>query len=260
MSANKIVSIYELGKKEYSQIILYPRINEEEQQNRLNELAELGVIAVEFRGEKNISGTRVLGKGCVGIVLAVHTKTGKVALKIRRTDANRNEMFHEAEMLIKANTVNVGPKLLNTSKNFLLMQLIEGQHFPEWIQNTEPEDKNRILYVIRDVLEQCYRLDESGLDHGELSTAPKHIIIDKVDRVFLVDFETASTKRRTANVTSMCQYLFMGSQTAHLVEEKIGKQDKKKLIQRLRVYKQEKTEEKFQKVLETIFFQKPGGQ
>jgi putative serine/threonine protein kinase len=260
MSTNQTIPINILGKHEYSQIIGYPRTTEEDQQNRLNELEGLGVQAVEFRGEKSIANMPVLGKGCVGIVIVAHTKTGKVALKIRRTDADRNEMFHEAEMLTKANTVNVGPKLIKTSKNFLLMQLIEGQHFPEWIQNTEPEDKNHTLQVIRDVLEQCYRLDEEGLDHGELSTAPKHIIIDKSDSAYLIDFETASTERRTANVTSMCQFLFMGSKTAHVVEEKFGKQDKKQLIQTLRVYKQEKTRENFQKVLETIFCQKPVGQ
>ena len=260
MSANKTVPINELGKQEYSQIIGYPRITEEEQQNRIAELKKLGVEAVEFRGQKSIVEMPVLGKGCVGIVLVAYTKAGKAALKIRRTDADRNEMFHEAEMLTKANTVNVGPLLLKTSKNLLLMQLVEGQHFPEWIQKTEPEDRNRIVHVIRDVLEQCYRLDEAGLDHGELSTAPKHIIIDQEDRAYLIDFETASTERRTANVTSMCQYLFMGSQTANIVEEKLGKQDKKQLIKTLREYKQMKTRENFLKVLETIFCQKPDGQ
>ena len=260
MSANKTVPIEELGKQEYSQIIGYPRITEEEQQNRIAELKKLGVEAVEFRGQKSIVEMPVLGKGCVGIVLVAHTKTGKAALKIRRTDADRNEMFHEAEMLTKANTVNVGTKMLKTSKNFLLMQLVEGQHFPEWIQKTEPEDRNRIISVIRDVLEQCYRLDEAGLDHGELSTAPKHIIIDQEDSAYLIDFETSSIERRTANVTSMCQYLFMGSQTAHIVEEKLGKQDKKQLIKTLREYKQMKTRENFLKVLETIFCQKPDGQ
>jgi len=260
MSTNKTVPINELGKQEHSQIIGYPRITEEEQQNRLNELEDFGVEVVEFRGEKSLANIPVLGKGCVGIVIVAHTKTGKAALKIRRTDADRKEMFHEAEMLTKANAVDVGPKLLKTSKNFLLMQLIEGQHFPEWIQSTKPEDKNRILQVIRDVLEQCYRLDEEGLDHGELSTAPKHIIIDQKDGAYLIDFETASTERRTANVTSMSQFLFMGSQTAHIVEEKIGKQNKKQLIKKLRVYKQKKTRENFLKVLETIFCQKPDGQ
>jgi len=260
MSANKKVPINELGKQQYSQIIGYPRITEEEQQNRIAELKKLGVEAVEFRGQKSIVDMPVLGKGCVGIVLVAHTKTGKAALKIRRKDADRNEMFHEAEMLTKANTVNVGPKMLKTSKNFLLMQLVEGQHFPELIQKTEPEDRNRIISVIRDVLEQCYRLDEAGLDHGELSTAPKHIIIDQEDRAYLIDFETSSIERRTANVTSMCQYLFMGSQTAHIVEEKLGKQDKKQLIKTLREYKQMKTRENFVKVLETIFCQKPDGQ
>lgn len=43
----------------------------------------------------------------------------KVALKIRRTDADRSQMYHEADMLKKANSVDVGPKLLDVSENFL---------------------------------------------------------------------------------------------------------------------------------------------
>jgi putative serine/threonine protein kinase len=260
MKTNKTVPLNILGKQEYSPFIGYPRITEEEQQNRLAELKKLGVEAVEFRGEKSITDIPVLGKGCVGIVIVAHTKAGKAALKIRRTDADRNEMFHEAEMLTKANTVNVGPKLFKTSKNFLLMQLVEGQHFPRWLENTESKDRHHIVSVIGDVLDQCYRLDEAGLDHGELSTAPKHIIVDQEDRAYLIDFETASTERRTANVTSMCQYLFMGSHIAHIIEEELGKQNKKQLIKTLRKYKHEKTRENFQKVLKTIFCQKPDGQ
>jgi putative serine/threonine protein kinase len=43
-------------------------------------------------------------------------------------------MQHEAEMLKKANSVGVGPKLLGVSKNFLLMQFIDGKLLPEWLE------------------------------------------------------------------------------------------------------------------------------
>jgi putative serine/threonine protein kinase len=90
------------------------------------------------------------------------------------------------------------------------------------------------------------------LDHGELSNAPKHILVDADDRPYLVDFETASRNRRVSNVTSVCQYLLLGSQIAEKVKEKLGKVDEKQLIQKLRRYKRERTRENFEKILESL--------
>jgi putative serine/threonine protein kinase len=99
-------------------------------------------------------------------------------------------------------------------------------------------------------LEQCYRLDKAGLDHGELSNAPKHILVDARDHPFLVDFETASINRRVSNVTSVCQFLFLGSQIAPKVRTRLGKIDEKELVKALRSYKREQTRENFEKTLE----------
>ena len=66
---------------------------------RLKELERLGVQALEFTGEKSVFDVPVLGKGCVGVVVVAYTNSGRAALKIRRVDADRKEMFHEGEML-----------------------------------------------------------------------------------------------------------------------------------------------------------------
>jgi putative serine/threonine protein kinase len=218
---------------------------------RLKELRKLGVKAVEFTGKKIAFDVPVLGKGYVGIVVAVHTDVGKGALKIRRVDADRVGMQHEAEMLRRANAINVGPKMLNVTENFLLMEFIEGTLFPQWIGALKGRGtRSRIRRVLRAVLGQCYRLDEAGLDHGELSRAPKHIIVDADDYPHLVDFEAASINRKVSNVTSICQYLFIGSQAAKTIKRKLGKVEEKELINALRNYKQERTREGFKKILD----------
>jgi putative serine/threonine protein kinase len=250
LHAGEVVSLKELGEREHK-VLAYPRFEQADVEKRLKELEKLGVKALEFTGEKQAFGVPVLGKGCVGIVVLAHTASGKAALKIRRVDADRKEMFHEGEMLKKANSVDVGPKLLDISENLLLMQLIEGTHFPEWIESLEgKEAQSRVRTVLEDVLGQCYRLDEAGLDHGELSNASKHILVDACDQPFLVDFETASTNRRVSNVTSVCQYLFLGSQIAAKVREKLVEIDEKELVKALRAYKQKRTEENFEKILQ----------
>ena len=251
MQAGEVVSLKVLCERKHCKVLCYPRCEQEELGRRLKELERLGVKALEFTGEKSVFDVPVLGKGCVGIVVVAYTNSGRAALKIRRVDADRKGMFHEGEMLKRANAIDVGPKLLEISENFLLMELVEGTHFPEWIESLgEREVQSRVRLVLKDILEQCYRLDEAGLDHGELSNAPKHIIVDADDRPFLVDFETASINRRVSNVTSVCQYLLLGSQIVEKVKEKLGKVDEKQLINALRAYKRERTKENFEKLLE----------
>lgn len=254
MQKGETVPLEELSKENYGKILCYPRCEQEELERRLEELEKLDIKALEFTGKKQIRGIPVLGKGCVGIVVVAHANVGRAALKIRRVDADRKEMFHEAEMLRKANAVNVGPELLDVSENFLLMEFIEGTHFPQLIESMKENDgQSHVRRVLREVLEQCYRLDEAGLDHGELSNAPKHIIVTADNSPVLVDFETASIKRKVSNVTSICQYLFFKSQVAQKVKEYLEVHEEK-LLMVLRTYKQQRTRGNFEEILEKSLF------
>jgi putative serine/threonine protein kinase len=159
-------------------------------------------------------------------------------------------MLREAEMLREANVVDVGPNLINATQNFLVMEFVEGKLLPKWIETLKERAKSRIRRVLRDVLEQCWRLDEIGLDHGELTKAPKHIIVRKNDKPCIVDFETASISRRVSNVTSVCHYLFLGSQAAKMIANILGKIARDELIGALKEYKQERTRENYGQVLD----------
>jgi putative serine/threonine protein kinase len=246
-----VISIRKVKESNYCKILCYPRCEQKELEKRLEELKKLGVKALEFTGRRIVMGIPVLGKGYVGVVVIAYTHFGKAALKIRRIDANRDGMFHEAEMLKKANISYVGPKLFEVSQNFLLMELIEGLHLPEWLNSLDIKRANeQVRTVLTHILEQCYRLDKMGLDHGELSKAPKHIIVDANNIPHLIDFETASTKRKVSNVTSVCQYLFLGNQITKIIKEKIGIKDEKELVTVLRMYKHENSRDNFEKILE----------
>jgi putative serine/threonine protein kinase len=249
---SNVVYLERFFEEKYGRVLCYPKYDSSELKSRINELNRLGVKALEFVGEKTVSNVSVLGKGCVGIVVVAYTEKGKGALKIRRMDADRSEMQHEAEMLKKANTVEVGPKLLGASENFLLMEFIKGLLLFQWISMLKGRGtKSRIQKVLRDILEQCWRLDEIGLDHGELSKAPKHIIIDEEDKPHIVDFETASINRRVSNVTSICQYLFVGSEVAKLIKRRLGYISKDALIESLKTYKTQRSRQNFENILKT---------
>ena len=250
MKTPLIVPIENLKEEPYASVLCYPRVSETELQNRLGELKTHGVKAVEFAGKTSAFNVPVLGKGYVGIVIIAHLDRRKAALKIRRVDADRLGLQHEAQMLAKANSVHVGPKLMSVSNNFLLMQFIDGDLLPDWLETTK--EKESMFSVLNAILEQCWRLDSIGLDHGELSNAPKHIIVDKVQTPFIVDFETASVERKPANVTSVCQFLFTsGGTVARMVAQTLGERNSEEVIRALRLYKNQKTRENFDQVLQT---------
>lgn len=237
-----------LNVEPYASILCYPRASEAELESRLEELRKHGVTAVEFAGDASAFNMPVLGKGFVGIVVVAHLGGERVALKIRRVDADRAGLEHEAQMLTKANSVQVGPKLIGVSKNFLLTQLIDGWLLPEWLSLNR--EANQVWGVLDEVLEQCWRLDSAGLDHGELSKAPKHIIISKQHQPFIVDFETASVDRKTANVTAVCQFLFTShGAVAKAVAEVLGEVSREEAIAVLRRYKNERSRENFNRVV-----------
>jgi len=243
-----MASIEELRGEPFALVLCYPNPSKSELSKRLKELKKLGVTALKFSGEKQVSNLKVLGKGCVGVVVKAYRNSEKAAIKIRRVDADRSRMRHEAEMLKVANAVNVGPRLLGFSDNFLLMQFIDGILLPEWLEKCR--GKTHLKKVLKEVLEQCWRLDTVGLDHGELSHAPKHVIIDGENRVFIVDFETASLNRKTSNVTSIAQFLFISGAVAEKITKKLGLKDKKVIIEALRRYKLDKNCRNFEGILE----------
>jgi putative serine/threonine protein kinase len=218
-----------------------------EVERRLRELHRLGVSFLDFVGEKEVSDLHIIGKGWVGLVVLANWKHRQVALKIRRVDADRERMEREAKLLEVANSVNVGPKLLGVTGNFLLMEFVDGVLLPEWSEMKRK--KAELREVLRDVLEQCWKLDRIGLDHGELSNAPKHIIVNKKNVPVIVDFESASLKRKSSNVTSLFQFLFVGSAMARNMAKMLGETDKTKVVEALREYKKDRSRENFEKVL-----------
>jgi putative serine/threonine protein kinase len=246
-----IVPVDQLIQEPYASVLCFPNPSEAELQSRVQELRSHNVTALEFSGTASVFGVAVpvLGKGFVGIVVIAHLNGQRVAVKIRRADADRADLLHEASMLSKANSVNVAPQLIASSKNFLLMQLIDGDLLPNWLKTNK--DKAAVKQVLGEVLEQCFRLDQVGLDHGELSKAPKHLLVDKTEKPFIVDFETASVERRVANVTAVCQYLFAGNSTASKVlAEILGEKNRLELIDALKAYKKNRIRRNFEGLLE----------
>jgi putative serine/threonine protein kinase len=243
-----IVPVEELNRKPYASVLCYPIPNWSVVDRRISELKQLGITEIEFTGDSSAAGLPVLGKGHEGVVIVARTKGERFALKVHRHDSIREGLFHEAKMLQEANKSEVGPIFSAVTKDFLLSQYIDGGIFAKWLENNK--DGKEYRRVLTEVLEQCWRLDEAGLDHGELSNAPRHLLMSAEGKPFIVDFESASVKRVVSNVTSVCQYLFMGNSIAQgLITEVMGDVDKERIVAASREYKKERSRENFEALL-----------
>ncbi len=244
MKPPAILFVDELNAEPYASIVCYPRASALEMEERFLELRRLGIERIEFDGKASAFSIPVLGKGYVGIVVKADIGVRKYALKMQRVDSGRENLLQEAELLQLANTVGVGPKYFASTKHFLLMELVDGGLLEEWL--LIHTGRNEVQLVVRDILEQCWRLDEIGLDHGELSKAPKHLLLNAQGKPFIVDFETASTCRNASNVTSVCQYLFLGqSQTCRAIAQTIGEIDRERLVDVLKNYRRNRNRQSF---------------
>ena len=241
---SEIVPLDGLLQTRAALIICYPRFDVDEAERRLKELRILGVEALELRGRHKAGKVPVLGKGHVGVVVAARFGGALAALKIRRVDADRESFAAEAENLKTANRVSVGPRLKAASVNFLLMELIEGDYLPDWVGGLGPSEERRLRRVIRLLLDKARRLDSVGLDHGELSRAHRHVIVAG-DEPRIIDFESASTRRRAANVTSITHFIYFNRRMRTMIERFLSAPEPEALIEALRRYKRSPTDRNY---------------
>ncbi|MGH1565993.1 MAG: serine/threonine protein kinase [Nitrosopumilus sp.] len=250
--SHSFISIKKFTNDPYSKILGYPRATSRQIRSRINELEKLKIKSISLTGPTTLGKLAILGKGYVGVVVLAKKGNKQVALKIRRIDSQRKEMKNEANLLKLVNSVSVGPKMFGASKNFLVMEYLEGVKMSEWVLALKGSGSvKKLKSTIKHILEDCYRLDQIGFDHGELSNISKHVIIGETKST-LIDFESSSTKRRPSNVTSITQAIFIGSGIAKKTQKIYKNPPKEEIISVLKQYKQEKTQESFDKLLKIL--------
>jgi len=240
----------------YNKILCFPKVKESEVKKRLKELKKLGVTHVSFTGPLQIEKCHILGKGYVGMVVLAKKNNEIVALKIRRIDSPRKNMSNEAKLLQIVNKLGIGPKFIKNSKNFLVMEYIDGEKIIDWAKKTETKSQE-VRSVLNNVLRECYLLDDAGLDHGELSTIDKHVIVGK-NKNTIIDFESSSTNRKPSNVTGATQGILIGTGLAKIIQKKVKLPPKETIINLIRQYKKNPNLENFEKITIGLKLQTPG--
>ena len=250
--AHSFISIKKFTDEPYSKILGYPKATGRQIRSRIRELERLKIRSISLTGTTRLGNLAILGKGYVGVVVLAKRGNKQVALKIRRTDSQRNEMRSESILLQLVNSINVGPEMFAASKNFLVMEYLEGIKMRQWVNMLKGKGSTkRLKSTVREILEDCYRLDQMGFDHGELSNISKHVIVGETKST-LIDFESSSTKRRPSNVTSVTQAIFIESGIAKKTRKIYKNPPKERIIEILKQYKQDKTRKNFEELLSIL--------
>ena len=152
----------------------------------------------------------------------------KVAIKVEREESKaQGRISNEIYWLRRLNKEVVGPRLLFFDTEFgipyLVYEFVEGEEILDWIKH---ENKETIREVLLAVLQQCYVMDQIGVNKEEMHHPHKHIIINKnntptlldakkskisgiskTTKAVLIDFERCSRTEKPHNVTQFVEFI-----------------------------------------------------
>ena len=144
---------------------------------------------------------------------------------------------NEKHMLLKLNKKKIGPKLvLFLDPNILIYEFVAGVFLRDFI---EQSSKQKVRAVFKEVLRQCFVLDQMGINKEEMHRPHKHVIVGK--DIVMIDFERARQVEVPQNVTQFSTYV--GS---------IFREKSQKLRILAAEYKQNQTKQNYTKILNYI--------
>lgn len=164
-------------------------------------------------------------------------------IKAKRKESKAlNRLENEAYFLKILNKYNIGPKLVDSGKDYIVYEFVKGKPFLEVIEKS----KNKFS-LIKKVLDQCFIMDKLKINKEEMHHPRKHIYVFK-NQVRMIDFERCHFSDKVHNVTQFFQYIL----TLKLNNLEPGKNYK--LIQE---YQKNPYEENYKKLLNQLKNKRP---
>ena len=204
----------------------------------------LSIIMEKYKTTRhNLNSMEVYARGKRGIVY----KDGGVCVKEKNPRSIVNTLANEAQYLQMLNKKGIGPKFIKFEDGKLFRQFIEGVPISEFFE--QEYDKEKILSVIKQILEQCREIDLMGIDKQELTNPHKDILITPDNKAVMIDFERCKESKKPQNVTQFLQYLARSKPTLEMKSIIIDKQE---LISLGQEYKKNPSEETFGKIIKFI--------
>ncbi len=186
-------------------------------------------------------------KGKRGFLYKGIYKGKSVVIKTKNPHSKAvGRIVNEAKYLEILNKHNIGPKLLFYAEEYLVYEFIEGIFFEDYL--VQEKSSQKVRKVLRDLFEQLYTLDKLGINKEEMHHPVKHILIDKINKPWLVDFERCYKTEKPKNVTQFAQYL-TSKRMVGILKGKGISVEKEKSINLTKEYKKEINKRNLEKIV-----------
>ncbi len=151
--------------------------------------------------QKKVKNLAYFSHGKRGLIFTGKYKGNKVAVKIKKRDSEAvGRLKNEAKWLKRLNKEGIGPKLLYAGDHYIIYSFVEGAFILDFIEKSKAVKK-----VLFDVLQQCFTLDQLGVNKEEMHHPVKHIVVKDVP--VLLDFERVYKTNKPKNVTQFVQFI-----------------------------------------------------
>lgn len=143
-----------------------------------------------------------LARGKHGVVFKGTYQEKKCAIKTLHPETTATfSVGKESYYLKKLNEYNIGPKLLYSDDEHVVMELLLGKRIDEF-NLLERSD------IVEEILRQCRVLDKLGISKQEMIRPYKHILVEEEPfRAVMIDFERSIRNNKPKNVTQFSDYL-----------------------------------------------------
>ncbi|ETM54127.1 hypothetical protein L914_02491 [Phytophthora nicotianae] len=196
--------------------------------------------------ETSVASLRFFARGKRGVLYAgeMRTTMEPVVAKLAADATSAGSVTLEARWLRVVNRMGIGAKLMDAGKGWFLCERLEGKNVVEFlVEGDEVTTPANALWVVREMLCQCFAMDLMGVNKEEMTHPHRHIIVHRSTqqperwRCTFVDFEKCSSTKKPKNVTQLCQFLSSPRMVALLASKRV-KLDVPKLRQCTKCYKQ----------------------
>ncbi len=165
-----------------------------------------------------------LDKGKRSLVYKFKKGRKEYVIKVKSPSSKAIERLkNEAKFLKILNKHKVGPKLVDSGKDYIVYEFVEGK----FLKDIKLNKKQAI-----EVLKQCRVLDKLKINKLEMHHPLKHILIKK--KITMIDFERCYETDYPKNVTQFINYLF---------------RDFKVPLKLIKEYKKEQSDKNFRRII-----------
>ncbi|MBI2581384.1 methyltransferase [Candidatus Woesearchaeota archaeon] len=196
--------------------------------------------------QKGIKGIALFEKGNRGVLYKGSYRGKTVVVKAKRKEsAAVATIENETNWLKKLNKEGIGPKLLIAGKGWFAYEFVDGGFITDFIGTCK--DAAKVKDATIQMLQQCRKLDEMGVNKEEMLRPQKHVLIGKSGKVTMLDFERCRKTQKPKNVTQLCQFL-AGNYANSMLRQKEININREELLAAAQQYKHSQNEENFKKI------------